>query len=199
MDWFTSFFHPEKAYQAGQDTMSQFYNQAQGYQAPYNQYGQNAYQGLSDAMQALLNPEALHDKWVGNYEQSETSKRAQDLATQSGLNAASSLGLMGSSPALSAIQEGTTQIGLADRDNYLNSLLQKYLAGTGIATNVFNTGAQSASQMANNAMKMGEDMAQMKYGEQAAGGNMLANLLGLGLGFGSGAYGNSSWNFTGGR
>lgn len=215
MSWLSSFLHPGKGYEKGQEQLDKywnqsndFYNKAQGFQQPYNQMGMDAYGDYSDAMKKLLDPAALQDEWIKNYSQSESSKNAQGMAQEHGLDAASGLGLMGSSPALNAIQAGTTQIGLDDRQNYLDNLMQKYIAGTGIAGNIFGTGANAAGQMGNNAMQMGnnamnmgQNSAGMAYGKQNAGGNMLAGLIGQGIGAVGGPIGGAlskRWNLSGG-
>ena len=221
MSWLSSFLHPGKGYQKGQEQLDKYFgqtqnyfNQAQGYQLPYFQQGQGSFGPLSGAMNMLLNPEALQNKWASNYAESPAAKNAEAMATEHGLNAASSMGLMGSTPALQAIQAGTSQIGMQDRQNYLDNLMQKYLAGAGIAGNIYNQGANSANQMGNNAMNMGtnamnmgQNSANMAYGQQNAGGDMFGRLLGplagyLGSGlvnkFGGSVFNPTSWTTKGG-
>lgn len=167
-----------KAYKKAQEQLQKYYQESQGYLKPYNQYGQDAYGDYSGAMKRLLDPAALQNDWVKGYTESESAKNAAELAKQNGLDAASSMGLMGSNTALNALQGGTSKIALDDRQNYLDNLMQKYLAGAGIAGNIFNTGANSANQMAQNAMNMGGNSAQMAFGQQAAPGNMMMNMMG---------------------
>jgi hypothetical protein len=177
MSWLSSFLHPERGYQKGQEQLDKYYQQGQGYLQPYNQFGQNAYGNINEAMQALLNPEALQSKWAQGYEESPAAKQLEGMAQEHGLNAARSMGLMGSTPALQAIQAGTSQIGANDRQQYLDNLMQKYLAGIGIGQDIFGKGASAAGQMSNNANQMGQNSAQMKFGEQNAPGNMFSKLL----------------------
>lgn len=220
MSWLSSFLHPERGYEKGQEQLDKYwnqsqgyYNQGQGYLQPYNDYGTKAYGDINTAMQKLLNPEALQSEWIKNYEESPAAKQAEALAQEHGLNAASSLGLMGSSPALQAIQAGTSDIAMNDRQNYLDNLMQKYLAGVGIGQDIFGKGAGAAGQqsqnamgMGNNAMTMGQNSAQMAYGKENAPGNLFQNLLNTGLnlgtswltgGMGKGNYGRGAWS-TGG-
>ncbi len=196
------FMHPEKGYKKGQQQLDKYYQQGQGYLQPYNQFGQDAYGNLSDAMKKLLDPAALQAEWMKGYSESPTAKYTEGLAQEHGLDAASGLGLMGSNTALNAIQGGTTQIGLDDRQNYLNDLMQKYLAGAGIAGNIFNTGAGAANQMSNNAMNMGGNSAQMAFGQQNARGDLFGKLLGTGIGAltggAGGGAGGGGWSFGGG-
>jgi hypothetical protein len=205
---FDSFMHPEKGYKKGQEQLDKYYQQGQGYLNPYNQFGQSAYGNYSDAMKRLLDPAALQAEWTKGYSESPSAKNAEAMAQQHGLDAASGMGLMGSNTALNAIQGGTTQIGLDDRQNYLDNLMQKYLAGAGIAGNIFNTGAGAASSMSNNAMNMGNNSAQMAFGQQNAPGDLFGKLLGTGIGAftggagkgaagAAGAGGGGGWSFGG--
>ncbi len=215
MSWLSSFLHPERGYKKGQQQLDKYYNQAQGFQQPFMDNASSAYGGLNTAMQNLLNPAALQGEWINSYEESPAATQAKKLATQGGLDAASSMGLMGSSPAIGAIQEGTTNIGLKDRQAYLDDLMQKYMAGIGIGQNIYGTGANAANNMSQNAMNMGQNSAQMGFGQQNAQGDLFAKLLGGTLGFGAGPIGNAlgagfaqkmgwsepgsyqPWNFTG--
>ncbi len=189
MGMLDSFLHPEKGYEKAQDELDKYYQQGQGYLQPYNQYGQNAYGDYSNAMKRLLDPAALEADWIKNYSESPSAKNAEMMAQQHGLDAASGLGLMGSNTALNAIQGGTSQIGLDDRQNYLNDLMQKYLAGANIAGNIFNTGANSANTLSQNAMNMGQNSAQMAYNRQNAPGGLFGGLLGMGVGLAGSALG----------
>ncbi len=203
MSWLSKFLHPEKGYDKAQEQLDKYYQQGQGYLQPYNQYGQNAYGDINSAMKALLNPEELQNKWAQNYQESPMAKQAEGMAQEHGLNAASGLGLMGSGTALDAIQSGTSQIGLNDRQNYLDNLMQKYLAGVGIGQNIFNTGASSANTMSGNANNMGNNSAQMAFGKENAQGDLFGKLLGLGAGgigsyFGAKNATNNAWSTGGG-
>ena len=185
MGMFDSFLNPGNGYKKGQDQLDKYYQEGQGYLKPYNQYGMDAYGDYSGAMKNLLDPAALEASWINSYSESPSAKNAEDIAQQHGLNAASSMGMMGSNSALNAIQSGTSQIGLNDRQNYMNDLMSKYTAGLGAAGNIFGTGASAAGAMSNNAMNMGRDSAQMAYGQQNAGGNLFGNMMGTAAGVGS--------------
>lgn len=185
MSWLTSFLNPGRGYEAGQDQLDKYYGQSQGYLNPYNQGGQHQYGNLNKYVNSFMDPQALHDKWVSGYEESGAAKNLEDLATQHGLNAASALGLMGSTPALNAIQAGTSGIVAQDRQNYLDNLMQKYLAGAQLSQGIYGAGANAAGQMGQNAMNMGDKSAAMQFGKTNAGGDMFGRLLGTGAGLGS--------------
>lgn len=189
MSWLSSFLHPGRGYDKAQGQLDKYYQQGQGFLNPYNQFGQGAYTDMNAALKALLNPQELESKWASGYSESPAAKQAEGMAQQHGLDAASALGLNGSSSALNAIQSGTSEIGMNDRQNYLNDLMQKYLAGTGIAQNIFNTGAGAAGQMGQNAMNMGQNSAQMAYNRENAQGDLFSKLLGGGAALAGGALG----------
>src|SRR4030095_6733 len=182
MSWLSSFLNPGRGYEKSQDTLDQYYNQAQGYSQPYNQFGKEQYTNLNSLIENLMNPDLLQNKWISGYKESDAAKNAEDLAQEHGLNAANAMGLGGSNTALDAILKGKSQISMNDRQNYLNDLMQKYLAGAGISQGIFNQGASSAGQMGQNAMNMGQNSAQMSYGKENVGGNMLSTLIGQGAG-----------------
>ncbi len=198
MGMLDSFLHPEEGYKKGQEQLNKYYNQGQGYLQPYNQFGQDAHGNLSEAMKRLLDPQGLQNEWEKGYTESDSAKNAQRMAQEHGLDAASGLGLMGSNTALNAIQGGTTQIGLDEKQNYLNNLMQKYLAGAGIAGNIFNTGANAGNTLSGNAMNMGGNSAQMAFGQQNAPGDLFGKLLGTGVGIATGGAGSVGGGASGG-
>lgn len=205
MSWLSSFLHPGKGYEKGQAELDKYYNQGQGYLNPYNQNGQQQYGNLNEIIKNLMDPTALNKKWTESYTESPQALQAEKMAQEHGLNAASSMGLMGSNTALNATQAGTTQIGLEDRQNYLNDMMNKYIQGAGLAQGIYGTGANAAGQMSNNANQMGQNSADMAYGKQSAGGNMLNGLIGLAGGVAGSALGGpiggalaKRWNLSGG-
>lgn len=208
MSWLSSWLNPGKGYKDAQKELEKYYQQAQQYQQPYMQHGEEAYGGLNEMMKNLMNPEELYAKWAGGYSESPAAKQAEEMAKNRGLEDASALGLMGSSPALQAIQAGTSHIGMEDRQNYLDNLMQKYLAAAGIGQNIYGTGANAAGQLGQNAMNMGQNAAGLKYGQANASGNLFGNILGAAGGimggplsnkFGQmiGAKPNQGWSPTG--
>lgn len=173
-----SFLNPQDAYKAAEKQAQQGWQEAQGYERPYWQQGLDQYGRLTGAEDALLDPAALESKWAQGY---QTSPYAQQMLAQnksSGLDAASSMGLMGSSAALGNIQTGAGNIVNEDRQQYMNDLMQKYLSGIGIGQNIYGIGADAAGNLAAGAQRQGEDLAGLKYGEKAAPGSFLGKLLG---------------------
>ncbi|HWW39675.1 hypothetical protein [Pedobacter sp.] len=238
---FLDFLNPGKGYKAGQNQLNRFYgenqnlynqglnqayryyNQGQDYLNPYNQQGQNAYGPLATSMDELLHPERLQNQWTQGYHESDYAKQLENMAQERGLSSASSQGLLGSTPALHAIQQGTTNIANADRQQYLADLMDKYMKGAELARGIYTGGLGAAGQQGSlagnmgsnllqaamnqgtNAMNMGGNSAQMAYGQQNAPGNLFNSIIGQGIGlFGSALAGPMGgalakrWNLSGG-
>lgn len=202
MSWLSSFLHPERGYNKARDEYNKYYDQAQMYQQPFLDNATGAYGGLSEAMKALLDPQGLQDKWASGYEESDAAKNAENMATQHGLNAASSMGMLGSTPALQALQTGTSNIVSADKQHYLDDLMKKYLSGIGIGEDIYGVGASSAGQMGQNAMTNAQRIAEMVYNSTNAPGQTFGNIAGMGAnlfgnyltgGMGTGSYGRGAW------
>lgn len=211
-------FNPSKPYRAAQDEMRRgyeegqgYYDSALGYQQPYVDRGNEMYGYLSPAIKALLDPAALESKWSEGYTESPEAQQARELAKQSGVDAASALGLSGSTPALMAMQEGTNRITMNDRQNYLDRLMQKYLSGISGARDIYDRGygasgrmSDIASNMGRNAIDFGNRSSEMEYAREAAPGQMYSKLFGQGIGLGmqnknvQDFMNNMGWSTTGG-
>ena len=175
-----SFMHPEKGYEAGEDELRKFWQQASGAMQPYMNQGQAQYGNLMGAQNALLDPEGLLGKWMKNYETSPYAKQSMANAQSSGLDAASAQGLLGSNAATSNIQNSSNYLMNQDRSQYLNDLMQKYMSGVGIGQNIYGIGANMAGQYGGLAHGFGQDIAGARYGRENAPGNLLGNLINTG-------------------
>src|SRR5690606_28816653 len=181
MGLLSSILHPSRPYRKAAEQSQMYYDQAQSNLAPYQQQGQAAYGDLQGAMQNMLNPEQMYGDWAQGYEKSPYAQMLQQEAMDQGLGAASSMGLMGSSAALNALQRGTSMIGQQDRDNYLNKLLNMYTNGASTAQNIYSQGASASGQMGQNAMNQGNTMDEQTYGIEQAPAQMMGRILGGGL------------------
>jgi len=188
---FSSAFNPQRGYEAAGKEIGKSWNEAKGYLMPYNQAGLDQIPKLVGAENELLDPSKLLEKWMGGYEKSPYATQLQKEAQAQGAEAAAGQGLLGSSAALSNIQNSSTNIMNADRRNYLNDLMQKYLSGIGIGQNLFGTGAQMGANLGQGALHTGENLAQTEFGRLNAPGEMLLKMLGLAGGIYSGNTGGS--------
>lgn len=203
MSWLSDFLHPANAYNAAQNQSNQYYNQAQGGLQPYSDMGQNAGGALQKMLEQLSDPQKLQGEWLKNYEQSPYAQQLQGQAQSSGMDAASQMGLMGSSSALNNIQQQSGNIMQKDRNDYLQNLMQQYNQGLGLGENLYGQGANAAGQMGQNAMTQGGNMANLEYGKRQAGPEMLGG-LGKGAiqmlmqyltgGMGEGGFGRGMWS-----
>jgi len=174
------FDSPEEPYKKAERPINRSYEEAKNFQLPYSQHGLDQYGRLNDATGMLLNPEELEAKWASGYTQSPYAQRMLDMNKQAGLEAASSMGLLGSSGALSNIQQGAGDIVAKDRQAYLNDLMQKYMQGIGLGENLYGTGASTAGNLGNQAIRQGENLAGLEYGRSRAPNEMLDRLMGEG-------------------
>ena len=177
---FSSFFHPEKGYEEAEKEFRRAWEESRGRQQPFVDQGQAQYGNLMGAEGALLDPESLLGKWIKGYEMSPYAKQSFENAKSAGLDSASSQGLLGSSAALNNIQSSASNIMNADRSQYLNDLMQKYLAGVGIGQNIYGIGANTAGELGREGLEYGRDIAGTRYGAENAPGNLLGNLIKLG-------------------
>lgn len=183
MSWLSSFLHPDRGYDKAMQDLKNYFDQAQGALNPYASHGEDAYAGISEAMNKLMHPAELEDEWLKDYNESEQAKRAESMATDRGMTAAQGMGLGGSSSALQALQQGTSDIALQDKEKFLNNMLQKYLSGVGIGTGIYNTGAGAAGQIGQNAMNMGSNIGQLDFGKTNAPGDLLSKIIQGGISF----------------
>jgi hypothetical protein len=173
-----SFLHPEDAYKEAQKSANKGYGEAQGYQQPIINQGQAQYDPLNAAREKLMNPGALQNEWASQYETSPYAKQLLEQNQSAGLDAASSMGLNGSSAALGNIQTGAGNIQKEDRQQFLNDIMKKYMAGIGLGEDIYGAGANAASGSANRAFEHGNNIAGLKGSEVAAPGQLFGKLLG---------------------
>jgi hypothetical protein len=180
-DMFESFFNPQHGFEEAEKQARRGYGEAQGYLEPFRRQGMEQYPGLMEAMRKLMNPAELQSEWAKGYETSPYAKQLMQQARESGLEGASSMGLMGSSAALGNIEKGGADIMAKDRSQYMRDLMEKYLKGIGIGGDLYGLGAQTAGQMGRQGMEQGTTMANLGYGRVNAPGNLFENLLRMGV------------------
>lgn len=171
---------------AAEKKYKEAWKKAQQYLQPYADFGKAQGQNLTDAAGNLLDPEALQNKWATGYTESPYAKQTASHAAASGLESASQQGLLGSSAALNNVQSSSSNIMNADRQQYLNDLMQKYMTGIQTSQNLYNTGATASNQLAGFGMKTGDNLAQTGYNKWAGTGQAFSDLMGQYYGRGGG-------------
>ena len=207
MSWFSNLIHPGGAYDQASSANKQGYEEGQGMRQPYLQQGQEAGGDIMEMLKKLMNPGALQDEWSKGYNTSDTAKQGMAQAQSNGLDAASAMGLGGSSAALNNIQNQTSQIGAQDKQQYMKDLMEKYMGAMGLGNSIYGQGANTANQGANSAQQFGENQAGINYNQQNAGAGLFGSMLGGGAGLlgnvlggpiGS-AFGSAAGNWLGGK
>jgi len=173
-----SFLHPEDAYKDAEKASNRGYNESKGYQQPFYNNGVDQIGRLNSAENSLLDPSKLENDWASQYETSPYAKQMLDENQSQGLDAASAMGLNGSSAALGNIQQGAGNIVKKDRQQFLNDLMEKYLAGIGLGKGFYDTGASTGANMGANAITHGNNVAGFKYGQAAAPGKLFGQVAG---------------------
>lgn len=174
MSWLSNLLHPGGAYDAASQANKQGYEQGQGMRQPYMQQGQEAGGDIMEMLKKLMNPGQLQNEWSQGYETSPLAKQGMAQAQSSGLDAASAMGLGGSSAALNNIQNQASNIGMQDKQNYMKDMMDKYMQALGLGENIYGQGASMASQGASAADQYGQNEAGLGFGKYNAGPNMLA-------------------------
>jgi len=168
-------------YNKAADEIRKSWNEAKGFETPYMNAGQQQLPTLTGAENKLLNPTDLENEWINSYQESPYAKQLFENAKAGGMDAASSQGLLGSSAALNNIQTSGANIMNADRQQYLNDLMNKYLSGIGIGQNIYGIGANAANQLAGGALQTGQNLAGTAYGAAQAPWDRFNQLLGTGV------------------
>lgn len=177
MSWFSQWAHPGRGYKkAGKEEQRNF-NEAQNIRKPVMDRGDEAYKGYNDMYQKLMHPEELQSEWASHYEKSPYATQLQQEAMGQGLDAASASGLNGSSAAIHNIEKGGADIMQKDRQQYMNDMMQKYLAAMGIGQDLNSQGNNMRSQSATGQQQHGEWQANNKFNEYNAGGNRFGDIM----------------------
>lgn len=196
-DYVTSFLHPERGYKSAEAPINQGYEEAKGYLDPYFQHGNEQYSYLNDAASQLMNPADLENKWASSFELSPFAQRLLQINKEQGLEDASSMGLMGSSAALSNIQRGAGDIVASQRRQYMQDLMDKFLKGIGLRGDIYSQGLGAGTNLANLASNRAENLANLEYGRVNAPGMLYEKLLGTAIPMLSGGYGNTTGGMSG--
>jgi hypothetical protein len=60
----------------------------------------------------------------------------------------------------------------------MDDLMQKYMAGIGLGSNLYGTGASTANNLANQTIEHGNNQAGLEYGSKTAPGNLFGQIAG---------------------
>lgn len=200
-----SFLNPEEGYQDAQTKLKEYFDMAlksgksaQDILQPLINQGQSQYGRLNEQAENLNNPVNLENEWANAYTESPYAKQLTSEATSAGKDAASSMGLLGSSAALNNIQKSAGNIMQSDRSAFMDDLMKKYMSSIGIGQNLYGVGASATGAQSSEGIDLskliagaGENFAGLKYGETASPG--------INFGKGIGAAANLGVNYaTGG-
>lgn len=170
-----------KPYDAAMRQYQQYGQQATNEQQPYSQAGK---QGLSDYQNWLngqKDPSGFINNLMGQYQESPYAKYLQQQSLNTGQNAASASGLMGSTPMMQQLQQNSNNIASQDQNQWLQNVLginTQYGEGQ---NNLRQGGQQAANSLSNLYNQQGQQMGEQTYNKEASRQNSNANMWG-GLG-----------------
>lgn len=151
-------------FEAGEDQLNQYYNQAQQAQNPFYQMGTGAIPGYQQWVQGMQDPSGWINKQMGNYQQSPWAQYQTQQAMRAAQNMGSASGMTGSTPLMQFAQQQAAGIGSQDMQNWLQNVLGiNTMYGQGMQNQV-QGGQNAANSLTNLASNMGNNMAQMEIG-----------------------------------
>jgi len=153
------------------------------YYDPYVNMGLNTMPSLEEQYAMLMNnPQMMQQMLGGGYEQSPGYQYQYDTAMNAGNQAAAAGGMLGT-PAHTTQMMGTAQ-GLANQDywNYYNQNANLYGQGLKGTQGLFNTGFDATNALASGLGSTYGNQANAAYGNMQSQNQMLASVLGAGVG-----------------
>lgn len=162
----------------------QWANQAATTQQPFLQGGKVGLGNFQQWLSGMKNPSDFINNLMTEYHESPWAHYQQQQALRAGQNAASALGLSGSTPFAQQLQQTSTNISNQDLNQWLQNVLginTQY--GTGNQS-LMNQGASSANALTNLYNMMGQNLGELAYGQRAGQNQDFWNMLGGGLNLG---------------
>ena len=157
---------------------NQAFNQAQRYQQPFYNAGQQAIPQYQDWANKMQDPTKFINDTMGQYQESPWAKFQTQQALRAANNAASASGMIGSTPAAQANADYARNISSQDMQQWLNQVLGINSQYGGAQGNLMNMGQNIANNMSNNAMNHGKNMGQIGYNQGEANQRDWGNIFG---------------------
>jgi hypothetical protein len=173
------FGDPSKPYNEAGKEFEKYYNQAREYQQPYYEAGTGAIPQYQDYLKKMSDPAKYINNLTKQYSTSPQEQYAQDQAMRAATNAASSSGLIGSTPYQLQAQQNAGDIANQYQNQWLQNVLginSQYGAGLG---NLMGMGQGGANQITNLLSSLGSNMGQIAYRGGMAKQQQMQDLLGL--------------------
>lgn len=150
---------------------------------PYIQHGMTAYPGLQEQYNLLMtNPAAVQSMLGQSYQQSPGYQFSYDQAMNAANQANAAGGMLGTSAHQQQAMGAATGLASQDYNNYLNNQMQLYGMGLQGNQGFYNTGYNASNQLAGGLGNAYGSAAQLSYANKANQDQMLASLLGAGIG-----------------
>lgn len=175
------FGNSDEPFERAQEQYQQYGERARQNQMPFYNAGTQAIPAYQNWLNTQKDPGQFINNLMGQYQESPYARYLQQQSLRAGQNAASANGLSGSTPLMQQLQQNAGNISSQDLNQWLSHALginTQYGQGQG---NLMQGGQNSANQLSNLNYNMGQNMADMAYGESAGRNFDRSNILG-GLG-----------------
>lgn len=181
------FGDPGRGYKDASRSLEQMLPQAQSYNMPFLQAGQQALPGFSQWLQGMSNPSGFMNNLMGGYQESPYAHYQQ----QQGMRAAQNMGSTGmspyggagSTPLMQFAQQNAQDISSKDMNSWLQNVLGiNSLYGSGM-NSLISGGRESANSMQKLMSDYMGAQAGLSYGQGAANqgkmGSLVSGITGL--------------------
>lgn len=176
-------FGSGKAYKAAQHQYNKYMNQANQVQQPWLQAGQGAIGDYQNWLGGQQDPSGFINNLMGQYQESPYAHYLQQQSMNTGQNAASASGLMGSTPLMQQLQQNSSNIASGDMTQWLQNVLginTQYGQGQ---QNLMQGGQTAANALSGNYTNQANNNSQFAYnqtrGRQNDWGNLVGNIAGM--------------------
>ncbi len=159
-----SLFGSDKPYKDAMHQYRKYTEQGRQTQQPWLQAGQQAIPQYQNWLQSQQNPSEFINNLMGQYQESPYAQYMQQQSMNSGQNAASASGLMGSTPLMQQLQQNAGNIASSDIGSWLQNVLginTQYGQGQ---QNLMQGGQNSANALSGMYQNAGQNMGQAAYG-----------------------------------
>ena len=162
---------------------------------PYIQHGQNAYTGLNEQYNMLMNNPAAMQQMLGQgYQQSPGYQFQYDQAMNAANQAGAAGGMLGTNAHQQQAMGYANGLASQDYNNYVNRNQQLYGMGLQGNQGFYDTGFNASNQLAGGLGNAYGSAAQLSYANQASEDQMLGSILGAGIGAVGSIFGGNGGN-----
>lgn len=190
----------QRALEAAQGNIKDYYGQAIGYMNPYYSAGTNALNQYQSALAGMSDPQAFYQKMMSGYSMSPQAQFQQQQALKASNQAAAAGGTLGGGAQQKALADWTQQLTNRDQQQYLQNMLgihNQYMGGLqglegqgyGAANTMGGWGMDAGKTLADLSSQIGQAQAYGDISKANSRNSLFGGILGIGTGLLSGMTG----------